>query len=303
MSEIKVTLESLYDILRNEKKKEDLQQLEGSFYVDVVSYMREKKALLERHDEDDEIFAGTEKDKLEYELRSIKRILKEIYEKREKKILDIALNKSRTKSDIIDTSSMLREEKEFYAKIIEIMNLYRTGVLLHLFKGELPFIHDELQKQKISTFKNLATPTKEEINPETEDSNSKSTFDKFEGVESTTSDVEMTDDSDQLDEENNFKSDETLETNQSNKSDNQEELDEQSFEDSEQDSKEDSKENEDNSSEDKAASFVKIKFLHPVPRFIWKDMKEYGPFEAGEETTIFPEVAALLERKGRAQKV
>ena len=36
-----------------------------------------------------------------------KRIIKDIYERREKKILNIALIKSRTKSDVIDTSSLL----------------------------------------------------------------------------------------------------------------------------------------------------------------------------------------------------
>ena len=114
MGDIKITLETLYDILRNEKKREDLQRLEASFFEDVVNYLREKKTLLEMKKESTDIFAAGEKEKLEYELRSIKRILKEIYEKREKKIIDIALNRSRTGSDIIDTSSMLREKKKIY---------------------------------------------------------------------------------------------------------------------------------------------------------------------------------------------
>ena len=42
MENIKITLETLYDILINEKKKEDLQKLEGTFYIDVVEYLREK---------------------------------------------------------------------------------------------------------------------------------------------------------------------------------------------------------------------------------------------------------------------
>jgi len=35
---------------------------------------------------------------------------------------------------------------------------------------------------------------------------------------------------------------------------------------------------------------------------VWKDLKVYGPFEPGESTEIFPEVAELLVRKGRAEK-
>src|SRR3989338_7289555 len=145
MENIKITLETLYDILRNEKKKEDLQKLESSFFFDVVAYLREKQALLEMKKEGENIFAAGEKEKLEYELRSIRRILKELYEKREKKILDIAMNKSRTGSDIIDTSSMLREEKEFYTMILHSLDHFRRGILLNLFRGELPLISSQMQ--------------------------------------------------------------------------------------------------------------------------------------------------------------
>ena len=40
-----------------------------------------------------------------------------------------------------------------------------------------------------------------------------------------------------------------------------------------------------------------------MPSFVWKDMKEYGPYEKGDEIDIFPEVADLLVRKGRVEKV
>ena len=117
MEDIKITLEILYDILRNEKKREDLQKLEATFFLDVVAYLKEKQALLQSKQQSEDMFAVGERDKLQYELRSIRRILKEIYEKREKKIIDIALNRSRTGSDIIDTSALLYEEKEFYNRI------------------------------------------------------------------------------------------------------------------------------------------------------------------------------------------
>ena len=147
MDQIKITLETLYDILRNEKKREDLQKLESTFFVDVVGYLREKQALLENKKTDESIFAAGEKDKLEYELRSIRRILKEIYEKREKKIIDIVINKSRTKSDLIDTSAMLIEEKEFYQELLTTLDVYRRGVLLTMFKGELPLLMDLARKE------------------------------------------------------------------------------------------------------------------------------------------------------------
>ncbi len=224
METIRVTLETLYDILRNEKKREDLQKLEDTFLIDVVGYLKEKNELLQKSATDDNIFAAGKKDKVEYELRSIQRILKEIYERREKKIIDIALNKSRTGSDLIDTSAMLREEKIFYEQVLTTLDHFRKGIIEQLFKGQLPSL---LSEQRIS------------VEPE------KKPFADFTAGKPENSKEELSTDSD----------------------------------------------------------LTKIKFLHPVPSFIWKDLKQYGPFDEGEETTIFPEVADLLVRKGRAQKI
>src|SRR3989338_6048618 len=136
MGEIKITLETLYDILRNEKKRADLQKLEDTFFVDVVMYLREKQAMLDSTVSKSNPLAMGEKEKLEYELRSIKRILKQTYELREKKVIEIALNRSRTGSDIIDTSSMLRVERDFYQAILKTLDAYRRGILLQLFKAD-----------------------------------------------------------------------------------------------------------------------------------------------------------------------
>ena len=47
----------------------------------------------------------------------------------------------------------------------------------------------------------------------------------------------------------------------------------------------------------------KIKFIHPVPSFVWTDLKDYGPWDAGEETDMFAEVADLIIEKQRAVEV
>lgn len=227
MGEIKITLETLYDILRNEKKREDLQKLDDAFFLDVTEYLKEKQSLLEGTKREDDVFAAGEREKLDYELRSIKRILKQVYEYREKKILDIAMNKSRTGSDIIDTSSMLMEEKEFYQAILQVLDMYRRGILLKIFKRELP----DVKQQRISM----------------------------------------------VSEETKLKYHEPANLQQ--------------FE----------RKTEKRVGE--KVGMTAVKFIHPVPSFVWKDLKEYGPFDIGDQTDIFPEVADLLVRKGRAVKV
>jgi DNA replication initiation complex subunit (GINS family) len=260
MEDIKITLETLYDILRNEKKKEELQTLEETFFADVVSYLREKNTFLNLKQDDDNLFASGEKDKLEYEIRSIKRILKEIYEKREKKILDIALNKSRTGSEIIDASSMLKEEKEFYKRVLDILDLHRKGIILNLFQGKLPQLVEDnvcFDVKKDPVDKKL-TGVKAEVKKNIESTS----------TETTESDV----------------------TEEPETTENQEETTSTEISDS-------------TSGPEVATELMKIKMVKPMPSFVWKDMKVYGPYEIGDEVEIFPEVAELMIRKGRAEKV
>jgi len=269
MEEIRITLETLYDILRNEKKREDLQKLEDTFFIDVVNYLQEKKKLLDSKQDENELFAAGEKKKLEYELDSIKRILKEIYERREKKIIDISLNRSRTGSDIIDTSAMLREEKQFYQELLETLDDYRRGVLLNLFKGELPDVEKTTVKTEVQ--KEASSPMLE--NNENHLDNSAETH------------AEEAEDIPHLEEPKISK-----ETEKNSPLENKETKDETPL-------------TTNNSENEQKIELTKIKFTHPTPSFVWKDMKVYGPFEKDDETDIFPEVADLLVRKGRAEKV
>jgi DNA replication initiation complex subunit (GINS family) len=240
MEAIKITLETLYDILRSEKKQEDLQKLEITFFVDVVKYLSEKRSLLDSTKNNESVFASGEHDKVEYELRSIKRILKELYEKREKKIIDIALNRSRTGSDIIDTSAMLFEEKEFYGQVLNIFDRYRAGIINELFQARLPRLSPTVTKedeQASDEDETTIPPQHDEPTQPAQEETSKNELEAETPAQATLQEM------------------------------------------------------------------IKVKFLHPTPKFVWKDLKVYGPFDTGEETEIFPEVAELLVRKGRAQKV
>ena len=60
---------------------------------------------------------------------------------------------------------------------------------------------------------------------------------------------------------------------------------------------------EETKTEEPKPDMKKVRFIHPMPSFVWKDMKVYGPYDEGEEVEIFPEVAELLVRKGRAEIV
>src|SRR3989344_1226165 len=109
--EINITYETLFEILKREKDTADLQKLDLSFFDDFVEYLNEKKKLLEK---EDSLFSYDEKKKVEKQIDNARRIIKDIYERREKKIMGIALIKSRTKSDVMDKSAFLEHEKRLW---------------------------------------------------------------------------------------------------------------------------------------------------------------------------------------------
>lgn len=141
--EIAITFETLYDLLMREKQREELLQLEPSFYQDVISYLQEKMRAWERIKQETDLFSLGERDKIEAELKNIRKVLKDLYEKREKKIIDTALNKSRV-GHALDATNLLDEERKFFDSIVNVMDRFRKGVLLNLFKMEMPNVSAEV---------------------------------------------------------------------------------------------------------------------------------------------------------------
>ena len=151
--EIIITYESLFDILRREKNKEELQKLHHNFLKDVASYVNEKKKILEAKEEQETLFSSSEKEKTQAQLSNIKRIIRELYNRREKKIISMALNKSRTGSAIIDISALLTEEKEVFGKLVGLFDSYRDGVMLKLLEGNVPYLSDAKEKDFVDATK------------------------------------------------------------------------------------------------------------------------------------------------------
>ncbi|HLG24783.1 MAG TPA: hypothetical protein VI564_07685 [Candidatus Nanoarchaeia archaeon] len=151
VQEVVITYETLFELLKREKERIELQKLEPTFFSDTISYIKEKKKILEAKS-DDSVFAGDERKKTEKQLENIFRILKELYERREKKIVTIALDKSRLKSNLIDTSSLLKEEKVLFDALNNIFNTYREAILFSVLNEEEPFMrpieHRQMETQK-----------------------------------------------------------------------------------------------------------------------------------------------------------
>lgn len=201
--EINITYETLFEILKRERDITDLQKLSPTFFEDVVTYLNEKKKLLEKHDS---LFPYEEKRKVEKQLENAMRIIKEIYERREKKILNLAVIKSRAKSSLMDLSSLLDAEKKLYNQIIGILDTFRTEMIDRVLAGKPLEPMEPMRAEK--------TEAKE-----------------------STKDIKI------------------------------------------------------------------VRFLHSVPKFVGRELEEYGPFHEEDVASLPAEIADLLIGKGRVEEI
>lgn len=133
--EVTITYETLYDILRCEESKLEIQTLDKNFFDDLVEYLNTKSSILEQKKSKKSIFSET--DNIEIQFKNIKKIIKKLYEKRTQKIIQNALIGSRSNHDI-DVSALLPEEKEMFVELKSILNKYREGILSSICQGQKP---------------------------------------------------------------------------------------------------------------------------------------------------------------------
>jgi DNA replication initiation complex subunit (GINS family) len=219
--EINITYETLFELLRREKTRKELQKLDSEFFQDVINYITEKKNAFDLLKDKTDLFAAEEKLKAEKQLQNTKKIIKELYERREKKIISIAIDSSKTFSTVIDTSAMLNEEKTFFESVLNILNRFRKELLFSILEAQQPNITEEKEEVKEEKKTGAAQLPAEEKKEEI--------------------------------------------------------------------------------TEEQKKEISMIRFLHPVPKFVGKNLEEYGPFDKDDVANIPSELAELLVNKGRAE--
>lgn len=138
--EVILTYETLYETLRREKAKPELQKVEDTFVQDALIYLTEKQQAYDDNLAKDDIFSQGERDKLGIQLTNIKKILRDIYDVRERKIINMAINQTRTGAHIVDAEHLLRHERQLFDNLCQLLTQYRTGVLHKLLEQRQPDI-------------------------------------------------------------------------------------------------------------------------------------------------------------------
>lgn len=202
---INITFEILYELLRLEKSRPELQELPKDFNNNIQSYLKNKNEILNDLNKEANVFASNEKDRIQREFLSAKKIIEKVYELRENKIIELALNKSRMPQTLIDMKAFSIYEKNMLKELITLFDKHRNGVLYNILSLKEPKVEDGLS---------------------------------------------------------NIQDNLLLKSNSSD------------------------------------AKTKKIRLLKALPKFIWTDLKEYGPFEKGD-VAVFPiELASSFLKKG-----
>lgn len=147
MPEINITYDLLFDILRIEKSREELQKLEENFYKNVVDYINTKESFI-----NDINTSPGEKELTKIQLGNIKKLIVELYDRREKKIISLAIYKIKTSSGIINTDSLLEEERFLFDILYSDFFKCRSAILSNVITGKIPKT-DMLTSQDISNTK------------------------------------------------------------------------------------------------------------------------------------------------------
>lgn len=150
MPNVIITYETIYEILRLEKTRVELQKLDPNFFENTLNYLKEKQSLLNSQKSKPELFEVNEVLKTQKQIENIKRMLKELYERRENKILQLATLASRSSDKSIP--SLLEEEKELYKQVLKVLNSGRKNILNNLISLKQPQ-KPEIFQQETKSFK------------------------------------------------------------------------------------------------------------------------------------------------------
>jgi len=150
MTGTNLNYEAIYDILRRERSRQELQKLDQTFYKEVSSYIKDKEDVLESQKQKSSIFAQKEIEKTEKQLENIKKIIKELYEKRELKITQLAISFARARN-MQEVPELLPEEKIMFNNVVKILKDSRENSLNEVLYNK-PKVIKTVQETKLVRF-------------------------------------------------------------------------------------------------------------------------------------------------------
>ena len=131
-----ITFEYLYDVLRKEKYSKEIQRLDENFMANLKKYIYEKTQLLKSNSEKVSIFTASETLKTRKHVENVQKLVKELFERRESKILYLAFVASKNSGKHQLTTNLLKEEEIMFNEIITKLNDFREQTTSRLLSED-----------------------------------------------------------------------------------------------------------------------------------------------------------------------
>ncbi len=160
------TYEDIYELYRNERFSTDLQELTTADLKKIKNYFEEKNKETKNQDQSLNLFSTHNRAKIQVELSNATRVVKDLLERRERKVISRAVFNSRSEDSLRDTSNMLKIEEELYDQLAVLLKRFRKGFLATIDNdGNYPLeimqplkISEEDAKKEISVTENVEVP-------------------------------------------------------------------------------------------------------------------------------------------------
>jgi len=123
-----ITFDLIRKIQREEQRLPKLTKLPDSFYTNVATYVTQKKKLI----------ASKEDRRSSLEIKSIEMLIEDIFNRRERKIINTAINSARTG---IPPENMTDEERAFYDGLLAFIKGRRNDILQNIL--EEPIVEEK----------------------------------------------------------------------------------------------------------------------------------------------------------------
>ncbi len=244
MEEANINYEALFDVLRRERHQNELQELDQNFFSDLKNYLAEKKASLESA-------APGEFERLSNQYNNIKKLVRELYDRREKKIALLAMTSVKTQADLVETRNLLPEERPLFDSLVEVFRRFRQDLLFSL-------INQFVSSGSFSSGSSASFTSSVSSSSISSSASASSTSSSSSPSSVSSSPVSSSSVDDKIDDESNEGADKGK---------------------------------------------VRVRFVSALPRFAGEDGEVFGPFSPGDEASLPLNIAEVLLKKGRAERV
>jgi len=120
MEEETITYELIRKIQREEQSQPNLTKLPENFFDSTAKYLQQKRQLAAKDDR-----------KVAIEVKNIERLIEDIFDRRERKLINLAIIAARTG---IQPENLTAEEKLFFDELTNMLKRRRVKMLSEIFK-------------------------------------------------------------------------------------------------------------------------------------------------------------------------